>query len=102
VALYTALLRVSPSPVAALNRAIALNHVQGPAAALAEVEPLAGQLEMYYLYHATRAELLRALGRPAEARQADARALQLTSNPAEQDLLRQRLLEGTSGWGRAG
>ena len=74
-----------------LNRAVALWHVAGADRALAEVETLAPSLESYHLFHATRAELLRALGRDAEARQADSRALVLTANPAERALLRERL-----------
>ena len=76
-----------------LNRAIALRHLAGPAAALAEVELLAPVLESYHLLHATRAELLRDLDRNGEARSADEVALRLTQNPAERELLRQRLLD---------
>ena len=89
--LYDALLRQQPSPVIRLHRAIALSHVSGAAAALAELDTLAGGLSRYHLYHATRAELLRDLGRPGEARLADAQALRLTGNPAERALLEQRL-----------
>ncbi len=89
--LYNALLRISPTPIWALNRAVAISHVRGPAAALAEVDGLAADLLQYRLYHATRAQLLRELGRNAEARQADAVALQLTENPAERALLEERL-----------
>jgi RNA polymerase sigma-70 factor (ECF subfamily) len=89
--LYNALLSYAPSPVAKLNRAIALRYVQGPAVALAEVDDLREALGRYHLYHATRAELLRELGRTTEARYADAEALQLTANPAERGLLEQRL-----------
>ena len=91
VALYDVLLEVAGSPLVALNRAIALQHVRGPAAALAVVDTLAGPLADYHLFHATRAELLRALGRTEAARQADLRALDLTDNPAERALLRDRL-----------
>jgi len=89
--LYDMLLHLAPSPVTRLHRAIALHHHAGPRAALAELDALAGELDAYHLYHATRAELLRAIGRPRQARAADRRALGLTSNPAEQSLLRQRL-----------
>jgi len=65
--------------------------VLGPQAALDAADPLAGDLDRYYLYHATRAAFLRELGRPAQARQADERALGLTANPAERALLEQRL-----------
>ena len=89
--LYDTLLQLAPSPVARLNRAIALRYVQTPEAALAEVEALSSELGRYHLYHATRAELLRELGRIVEARHADEAALQLTANPAERALLEQRL-----------
>ena len=91
VVLYDMLLHLAPSPLTRLHRAIARRYTAGPAAALAEVDALAGPLDRYHLYHATRADLLRALGRPDEARAADRRALQLTANPAEQALLRQRI-----------
>ena len=92
VGLYELLERFWPSPVVRLNRAIALEHVEGAAAALADVTALATELDGYHLYHATRAELLRKLGRTVEARSADARALALTTNPAERELLESRLL----------
>jgi RNA polymerase sigma-70 factor (ECF subfamily) len=88
---YDALLGFSDTPVVRLNRAIALWHVEGPELALAEVEALAGALSGYHLFHATRAELLRALGRTADAHAADERALELTENPAERALLERRL-----------
>ena len=91
--LYSLLLLHQPSPVVRLNRAIALRHLEGPAAALAEVDAVAAELESYHLLHATRAELLRDLGRSEEARAADQAALLLTQNPAERELLRQRLLD---------
>jgi len=92
VGLYELLERFWPSPVVRLNRAIALEHVEGAAAALADVTALATELDGYHLYHATRAELLRKIGRTVEARSADARALALTTNPAERELLESRLL----------
>jgi RNA polymerase sigma-70 factor (ECF subfamily) len=91
VVLYDMLLHLAPSPVTRLHRAIALRYVTGPAAALAELDTLAGDLDDYHLFHATRAELFRALDRPDDARAADQRALQLTTNPAEQRLLHRRL-----------
>ena len=91
LSLYEALVTIAPSPVARLNRAIALQHVAGPAEALAEVDALVDQLPRYQYLHATRAELLRALGRADEARVADAKALELTENPAERELLLARL-----------
>ncbi len=89
--LYDALLEVSPSPVTRLHRAIALSHVIGPQPALDATDVLARDLDRYHLFHATRAELLRQLGRGDEARQADLRAIGLTVNPAERALLEQRL-----------
>jgi RNA polymerase sigma-70 factor (ECF subfamily) len=91
VVLYDMLLHLAPSPVTRLHRAIALRYIHGPEAALAELADLDGALKRYPLLHATRAELLRDLGHPAEARQADERALQLTANPAQQALLQERL-----------
>jgi RNA polymerase sigma factor (sigma-70 family) len=91
VLLYDMLLHLAPSPVTRLHRAIALGYTAGPQAAMAELDNLAGVLEEYHLYHATRAELLRQLGRPERARAADRRALDLTANPAEQAVLQQRI-----------
>ena len=91
LALYEALIRITPSPVVRLNRAIARRHVAGAGAALAEVDATAPELASYYLFHATRAELLRELGRAPEAREALERALALTQNPAERALLERRL-----------
>lgn len=89
--LYDRLDRLAPSPVVRLNRAVATRFALGPAAALAEVEALAGELAGYRLYHAVRAELLSALDRPADARAANERALVLATNPAERELLARRL-----------
>ena len=91
LALYNELLWLAPSPVASLNRAIAVRYVEGPSTALAAVDALAPTLGRYHLFHATRAELLRDLGRPGEARLADEQALALTANPAERALLEHRL-----------
>ena len=88
---YDALLAINDSPVIRLNRAIALWHVHGAEQAYIELFRLAEDLDRYHLYHATRAELLRALGRADEARAADLRALELTENPAERALLSGRL-----------
>jgi predicted RNA polymerase sigma factor len=77
--------------VTRLQRAIALRHVTGPAAALSEVDDIAAELPDHHLFHAARAELLRDLGRLTEARDADERAFELTANPAEQSLPRHRL-----------
>lgn len=91
VLLYDMLLHLEPSPVTRLHRAIALRYHSGPQAAMAELDLLAGELDRYHLYHATRADLLRAVGNPAAARVADRRALALTANPAEQAILQQRI-----------
>jgi RNA polymerase sigma factor (sigma-70 family) len=91
VQIYDRLLEFADSPVVRLNRAIAVWHVAGAERALRELEPLAQDLDAYHLYHATRAELLRDLGRADEAREADRRALALTENPAERALLERRL-----------
>jgi RNA polymerase sigma-70 factor (ECF subfamily) len=90
-ALYDRLLLFTPSPVVRLNRAVATRFVTGPQAALDEVEPLAGDLGDYRLFHAVRAELLAELGRPGEASLANERALALAANPAERELLARRL-----------
>jgi RNA polymerase sigma factor (sigma-70 family) len=90
-ALYDMLLHLAPSPVTRLHRAIAVRYTTGARAAMAELDDLAGSLDDYYLYHASRAELLRELGRPGQASAADRRALELTANPAERAVLEQRL-----------
>ena len=89
--LYSMLAALDPSPVVALNRAIAMRYVYGAGPALEEVDRLAGPLDRYHLFHATRAALLKDLGRNTDAMEADARALQLTRNPAERMLLERRL-----------
>jgi len=89
--LYGRLQELTPSPVVLLNRAVATRYTDGPEAALAEIEPLAGDLDGYRLFHALRAGLLTGLGRDDEARQASERALALAGNPAERELLARRL-----------
>jgi RNA polymerase sigma-70 factor (ECF subfamily) len=89
--LYDRLDLLAPSPVVRLNRAVATRFAIGARAALAEVEPLAAELDGYRLYHAVRAELLSDLGRQEEARSANERALALAANPAERELLARRL-----------
>jgi RNA polymerase sigma factor (sigma-70 family) len=91
VLLYDMLLALAPSPVTRLHRAIALRYTAGPDAAMRELDALAGALDRYHLYHATRAELLREFGDPDQARAADRLALELTANPAEQAVLQQRI-----------
>lgn len=91
LALYEMLMVHDSGPVVRLNRAVALRHVAGPAEALAAVDQLGPALDRYHLFHATRGELLRELGRPDEARRASLIALDLTANPAERALLEERL-----------
>ncbi len=91
VPLYDALLRLEPTPVVGLNRALALAERDGPEAGLTALDPLADRLDGYHLFHAARGELLRRLGRTDEARVADVRALELAKNPAERRLLEERL-----------
>jgi RNA polymerase sigma-70 factor, ECF subfamily len=86
VALYDQLLAVAPTPVVALNRAIAIGEVRGPAAALALVDDL--DLDNYHPYHATRADLLRRLGRHSEAAAAYQRAAAMAPTDAERDFFR--------------
>jgi RNA polymerase sigma-70 factor (ECF subfamily) len=89
LALYDQLLAMSPTPVVALNRAIVVGEVQGPAAALALLDGL--DLGDYHLFHATRADLLRRLGRPVDAAAAYARASELATSDAERAFLEGRL-----------
>jgi RNA polymerase sigma-70 factor, ECF subfamily len=86
--LYDQLLSLAPSPVVALNRAVAVAEVEGPDAALALVDGL--DLGGYRLFHAIRADLLRRLGRDAEAAQAYEAAIARTENAAEREFLRRR------------
>ena len=93
ITLFDLLARRDSSPVVRLNRAVALSRL-GPAyveQALADVDALADRLDGYHLFHATRAELLTALGRVDDADAANARALALTRNDAERRLLATRL-----------
>jgi RNA polymerase sigma-70 factor (ECF subfamily) len=91
--LYDELLRIWPSPVVALNRAVAVSMATGPEAALAEVEALErdGRLAGYQYLYATKADLLHRLGRSAEAVDAYKAALALSSNAAEQEFLAERV-----------
>jgi len=83
VALYDQLVRLDPSPIVALNRVIAVAEVDGPEVALAAITPLGGQLDGYHAYQATRADLLRRLGRSEESRAAYDKAIALAGNTAE-------------------
>jgi RNA polymerase sigma-70 factor (ECF subfamily) len=92
-ALYRELLRIEPSPVVALNHAVAVAMSDGYASGLKRIEQLgaSGELQDYHLFHAARADLLRRLGRNTEAENAYNRALELATNKVEQDFLKSRL-----------
>jgi RNA polymerase sigma-70 factor (ECF subfamily) len=83
VALYDQLVRLDPSPIVALNRAIAVAELESPESALAEIDRLEGRLAGYHAYHATRADLLRRLGCSQESRAAYGKAIELAANSAE-------------------
>ena len=86
--LYDRLLLLAPSPIVALNRAVVQAEVEGPAAALQVVDGL--DLDRYYLFHAVRAELLRRLGRTADATLAYEAAISRTENTMEREFLQRR------------
>lgn len=90
VALYDQLVRLDPSPVIALNRAIAVAELDGPEVALAVVDRLEDELAGYHAYHATRADLLRRLGRSQKSRAAYDKAIELAGNTAEVAYLTRR------------
>jgi RNA polymerase sigma-70 factor (ECF subfamily) len=83
VALYDQLVRLDPSPIIVLNRAIAVAEVDGPEVALAVVHRLEDKLAAYHAYHATRADLLRRLGYSQDSRAAYDKAIELAANTAE-------------------
>jgi RNA polymerase sigma-70 factor (ECF subfamily) len=89
LALYDQLLALTPTPVVALNRAVAVAEVEGPEAALTIVDGL--DLDRFHLFHAIRADFLRRLGRTSEAGHAYEEALARTGNEAERAFLRKRL-----------
>ncbi|WP_199716846.1 RNA polymerase sigma factor [Micromonospora musae] len=89
-ALYGRLMRLDPSPIVRLNRAVAVAEVDGPAVGLAEIDRLAGVLDGYHAFHAARADLLRRLGRGGESRAAYDRAIGLAGNSAERTYLTRR------------
>jgi len=95
LALYDQLVAVSPTPVVALNRAVVVAEIHGPGPALAVIDKL--DLQRYHLFHATRADLLRRLGRQPEAAEAYEAALALTQNAAERDFLERRRAEVSAG-----
>jgi RNA polymerase sigma-70 factor, ECF subfamily len=90
VALYDQLVHLDPSPIIALNRAIAVAELDGPEVALAAVNRLEDRLAGYHAYHATRAELLRRLGRSQQSRAAYDKAIELAGNTAETASLTRR------------
>lgn len=90
VTLYDQLARLDPSPIVALNRAIAVAELDGPDVALAAVDRLEGALAGYHAFHATRADLLRRLGRSGASGAAYDRAIELTNNTAEIAYLNRR------------
>jgi RNA polymerase sigma-70 factor (ECF subfamily) len=94
-ALYEKLLQLRPSPVIALNHAVAIALSMGLPEGLRRMDDLgaAGALDHYYLFHAARADLLRRLDRPREASEAYQRAANLATNPIEQSFLKRRLRE---------
>ncbi|HYK38213.1 RNA polymerase sigma factor [Alloacidobacterium sp.] len=93
VALYNQLVRIQPSPVVYLNRAVAIAMRDGPEAGLAHIDAVLeqGELANYYLAHSARADLCRRLGRTAEARASYEKALALTQQEPERQFLRERI-----------
>jgi RNA polymerase sigma-70 factor, ECF subfamily len=93
VALYDQLVRVQPSPVVQLNRAVAIAMRDGPEAGLAHIEAVLehGELANYYLAHSARADMYRRLGRTVEARSAYEKALALTQQEPERQFLQERI-----------
>jgi RNA polymerase sigma factor (sigma-70 family) len=91
VLLYDALLQITPSPIVALNRAVAVGMAQGPAAGLEALDGIASALAGYHLFPSVRGDLLMKLGRFPEAREEIEQAIVMTQNAREQELLRDRL-----------
>jgi RNA polymerase sigma-70 factor (ECF subfamily) len=89
--LYANLERLQPSPVVTLNRAVAINKLRGPAAALEMIEPLGERLSGYFYFHGVKGALLKQLERRAEARRSFDRAIALANTPAEAAHIRQHL-----------
>ena len=90
VALYDQLVRLDPSPIVALNRAIALAELDGPQVALTAIDRLEDKLSGYHAYHAARADLLRRLGHSRQSRAAYDKAIELAGNTAEAASLTRR------------
>jgi RNA polymerase sigma-70 factor, ECF subfamily len=91
--LYRSLAAMDPSPVVALNAAVAVAMADGPAAGLQRIDRLGPALDPYHLFHAARADMFRRLDRPVEAAEAYRRALELVTNPSERAFLARRLTE---------
>ncbi len=93
VALYNQLIRIQPSPVVQLNRAVAIAMCDGPEAGLTHIDAVLehGELANYYLAHSARADMYRRLGRTAEARSSYERALALTQQEPERQFLQERI-----------
>ena len=93
VALYKELMKISSSPIVALNHAAAVAMTEGAETGLSLIDEIGAKdnLEQYYLFHASRADLLRRLNRAGEAEAAYARALELTTNRVEQEFIRRRI-----------
>ena len=90
VALYDQLVRIDLSPIVVLNRAIAIAELDGPEVALATIDRLEDRLADYHAFHASRADLLRRLGRARESRAAYDKAIELAGNTAETTYLTRR------------
>lgn len=93
VALYNHLFSVMPTPIVALNRAIAISETEGPGAALAALDTIAFELDNYHLMHAARGTMLRQLGQPEAALAAFERAAQLAGTEVEQQFLAEQIEE---------
>ena len=93
VALYSQLLRIQPSPIVELNRAVAIAMRDGPEAGLTHIDAVfeRGELTNYYLAHSARADMYRRLGRTAEARSSYEKALALTQQEPERQFLQERI-----------
>jgi predicted RNA polymerase sigma factor len=91
--LYDRLLRIQPSPVVQLNRAVAIAMCEGPEAGLRHIDAVLehGELANYYLAHSARADMYRRLGRTAEARSSYEKALALTQQEPERQFLQERI-----------